>query len=62
MITTIFDQSYLLDLIRFQANTYTGKHIHKTYDTSITNQINKPDVIVNIKTPVKNNCNRKGRI
>lgn len=62
MITTIFDQSYLFDLIRLQAGTYTDKHNYNNIvDNSKSISYNpKPSMI--IKTPTKNNYNRKGKL
>lgn len=61
MITTIFDQSYLFDLIKLQAGTYTGKHNYNIVDNSKSISYN-PKTSMIIKTPTKNNYNRKGKL
>ena len=66
MITTLFDQSYLFDIIRFQANEINFEYKktgYKPYKCCISNKSSyHKNAITNMKTHGKNKFNRKGKI
>ena len=62
MITTIFVQSFLLELIKLQASEHRKIYVNKHNNTPMPANHYTKHPITPIKTPSKNKSNRKGRV